>query len=34
VDVPRQLNLDKPAGEPLYIDLEKHGEKVVVVDIR
>jgi hypothetical protein len=34
VDVPRQLNLDKPAGEPLYIDLEKRGEKVVVVDIR
>lgn len=34
VDVPRQLNLDKPAGEPLYIDLEKRGENVVVVDIR
>jgi len=34
VEVPQQLNLDKRAGEPLYIDLEKHGEQVVVVDIR
>jgi hypothetical protein len=34
VGVPRQLNLEKPAGEPLYIDLEKEGDKVVVVDVR
>jgi hypothetical protein len=34
VDVPRQLNLEKPAGGPLYIDLEKEGDKVVVVDVR
>jgi hypothetical protein len=34
VEVPRQLNLEKPAGEPLYIDLEKQANRIVVVDIR
>jgi hypothetical protein len=34
VDVPKQLNLEKAAGQPLYIDLEKRADRVTVVGIR
>lgn len=34
VEVPKQLNLEKNAGEPLYIDLEKRRGRVNVVAIR
>jgi hypothetical protein len=32
--VPKQLNLEKAAGQPLYIDLEKRADRVTVVNIR
>jgi hypothetical protein len=34
VDVPRQVNLEKAAGEPLFIDLEKRGGRIAVVCLR
>ena len=34
VDVPHPLKAEKPAGDPLYIELEKQGERMVVVNLR
>jgi hypothetical protein len=34
VEVPRQINVDKPRGGPLYIDLEKRGGTLLLVDAR
>lgn len=33
VDVPQQFSVDKATGEPLLIDIEKRGGKVVVVGL-
>ena len=33
VDTPKTYILDKPAGEPLLIELERQGNRAVIVDV-
>jgi hypothetical protein len=33
IDTPQTFIVDKPAGTPLYIDLEKRGDRIVAVGL-